>query len=286
MPESKQIIKVDNISYTYPLNEDPDESRPQKSAQPAVKHASLDVHEGQFICILGSNGSGKSTLARHLNALLFPDEGTVWINGMNTADPEKLWDIRSQTGMVFQNPDNQIIASRVDEDVAFGPENIGIESNEIVKRVSNALKEVGLEGFDHKNPGNLSGGQKQRVAIAGILAMRPRCIVLDESTSMLDPTGRDEIMDTVVRLNKEEGITLIVITHFMEEAAEADKVFIMDKGEILLEGTPKQVFAHKKEIEQAGLMQPLISILADKLRENGLDIPEVVLTADELRKYI
>ena len=248
----------------------------------ALNDVSLDIEEGQFICILGNNGSGKSTLARHLNALIVPDEGTVWIDGMNSRDELNLWNIRSQVGMVFQNPDNQMVASQVDEEVAFGPENMGVPSEQIIKDVADALEAVGMTGKDKENPSNLSGGQKQRVAVAGILAMKPKCIVLDESTAMLDPQGREEIMNTVLSLNKSHGITLICITHYMEEAINADKIFVMSRGRLVMQGTPREIFSRTDELSQAGLKLPVICQLAEELRKRGLNIPEDIITEDEL----
>ena len=291
----ERLIKVEAISYSYPLNTDVDDpSEKEKSdegssvpeAMKALDKVDLEVEPGQFICILGSNGSGKSTLARHLNALLVPDEGTVWIGGLDTREEENLWDIRAKVGMVFQNPDNQMVASQVDEEVAFGLENIGVPPEMIRKEVKEAIQAAGMEGFEKDNPYYLSGGQKQRVAIAGIMAMKPACIVLDESTSMLDPRGRQEIMDTVMRLNSEHGITVICITHFMEEALMADRVFVMHEGKVVLQGCPKQIFADREVLEQAGLRLPVVCQLAARLRELGMDIPADVITSDVLVKYL
>ena len=290
--ESRKIIDVQKISYSYPLAGDVDEMTDTEDSSGAVMsvkaldRAELQVEKGQFICILGSNGSGKSTLARHLNALLVPDEGTVWIGDLSTNQEEHIWDIRSQVGMVFQNPDNQMIASVVDEEVAFGLENIGVPSEQIRERVHEALRETGMEGFEKEHPYYLSGGQKQRIAIAGILAMKPSCIVLDESTAMLDPGGRQEIMDTVLKLNREHGITIISITHFMEEAVYADRVFVMEKGRILLSGTPEEVFSRTSEITQAGLRLPMACQLAERLRQMGMIIPKDIITAQQLTAYL
>lgn len=293
MKQKKKFISAEKITYSYPRYNDEDEYSGRQKTQPsddkkpeqapALSDVDLQVEEGQFICILGGNGSGKSTLARHLNALLVPDEGTVWIEGNNTADENFLWDIRAKIGMIFQNPDNQMIASRVDEEVAFGLENIGVPSAQIVQDVQEALRNVGMEEYSKENPVNLSGGQKQRIAAAGILAMKPRCIVMDESTSMLDPEGRREIMETVLRLHKEQGLTLICITHFMEEAIDADRIFVMHEGKILLSGTPGEIFSEETVIHQAGLRLPMICQLAGKLREKGLDIPKGILTAGQLK---
>ena len=285
--QKEKLIRAEKIKYQYPEFQDENlsegENPQNKSIQkPALNLVDLEVAEGQFICILGSNGSGKSTLARHLNALLLPDEGTVWIGDLTTSEEKNIWDIRSLVGMVFQNPDNQMIASQIDEEVAFGLENLGVASEEIVKRVSEALTAVGMEDYAKENPANLSGGQKQRIAVAGILAMKPKCIVLDESTAMLDPKGRKEIMDTVHMLNEKFGITIICITHFMEEAIHADKIFVMHEGSIVLSGSPKAVFSHNEEICSAGLQLPMISQLANRLREKGFDLPTDILTEDEL----
>ena len=278
------FIKTEKISYSYP-GYSSEEGKETEDIQ-ALKDVDLEVEQGDFICILGRNGSGKSTLARHLNALLTPDEGTVWVDGMDTKDEDKIRQIRSCTGMVFQNPDNQIIASVVEEDVAFGLENTGVPAQEIQKRVPAALKSVGMERFAKNSPNRLSGGQKQRVAVAGILAMDPRCIVLDEATAMLDPTGRDEVMDTVLSLNKERGITIIAITHYMDEALCADKIFVMGRGQIKLSGTPKEVFKQADLLEELGLRLPEICRLAAKLRGAGLDIPEDINCEEELVVYI
>ena len=285
----KKFIQVDKISYSYPVYEDTDQNDKQGTEDlgiRALNEADLEVERGQFICILGSNGSGKSTLARHLNALLVPDEGTVWINGLDSADKDNLWNIRSSVGMVFQNPDNQMIASRIDEEVAFGLENMGTESAQIADRVRQALNMVGLSGYEQENPLNLSGGQKQRVAVAGILAMKPECIVLDESTAMLDPRGRKEIMNTVLEINKKFSVTVICITHYMEEAVNADRIFVMESGRIKMQGNPHEIFSQEAELEKAGLMLPPICILASKLRDMGMNIPNGIISEDELRDYL
>ena len=281
------IIKSENISYSYPVFEDESkESTDVPAAKRALDDISVEVEAGQFICILGRNGSGKSTFARHLNALLVPAEGTLWIDGMDTKDTSKVWDIRADVGMVFQNPDNQIIGSVVEEDVAFGLENLGVPSEEIIERVEDALENTGISKFAKVSPNYLSGGQKQRVAVAGILAMNPKCIVLDESTAMLDPLGREEVMNTVKKLNKENGITVIAITHYMDEALMADNIFVMGEGRILMQGSPKEVFENEEVLEQAGLKLPQISQLAHDLRKAGMDIPKGVLTADELKDAV
>ena len=278
---SELLINAEKISYSYPVMDET-----ETLSVKALDCVDLQVSPGQFICILGSNGSGKSTLARHLNSLLVPDEGTVWIGGMDTRDDNCLWDIRSMIGMVFQNPDNQMVASRADEEVAFGLENLGVPTEEMIKRIEESLSLTGMEGFEEENPAYLSGGQKQRLAVAGILAMKPRCIVLDESTAMLDPKGRTEIMETVRRLNKEQGITLICVTHFMEEALSADRVFVMDQGKILMSGTPREIFSDGATIEKAGLKLPVIPEIIRKLNDKGMNVPKDLITADELLGYL
>lgn len=281
------IIKSEKISYTYPVySADEDKKEETIKPLPALSGIDLEISKGDFICILGRNGSGKSTLARHLNALLVPDEGTLWINGMDTKNEDVIKDIRTCVGMVFQNPDNQIIASVVEEDVAFGLENIGVPPEEIRERVDEAIKNVGMADYARSSPNRLSGGQKQRVAVAGILAMSPECIVLDEATAMLDPKGRAEVMDTARRLNKEKNITLIAITHYMDEALCADKVLVMDKGKIKLSGPPGEVFRQADLIEELGLKLPEICVIANKLRKAGLPIPEDVIYEEELKEAI
>lgn len=248
----------------------------------AVDNVSLSVKQGDFIAILGHNGSGKSTLAKHFNAILYPTEGTVFVDGMDTRDDEKLWDVRREAGMVFQNPDNQIIGQIVEEDVGFGPENLGVPTEEIWQRVEESLKAVGMYEFRKYAPGKLSGGQKQRVSIAGVIAMHPKCIVLDEPTAMLDPLGRREVIRAVRALNDVEEITVILITHYMEEIIHADKVFVMDQGEIALQGTPREIFSQVEKLKELRLDVPQVTMLAHELREKGLDIPEGILTKEEL----
>ena len=248
----------------------------------AVDNVSLSVKQGEFIAILGHNGSGKSTLAKHFNAILYPTEGTVFVDGMDTRDDEKLWDVRREAGMVFQNPDNQIIGQIVEEDVGFGPENLGVPTEEIWQRVEESLKAVGMYEFRKYAPGKLSGGQKQRVSIAGVIAMHPKCIVLDEPTAMLDPLGRKEVIRAVRALNDVEGITIILITHYMEEIIHADKVFVMDQGKVALQGTPREIFSQVEKLKELRLDVPQVSMLAHELREKGLDIPEGILTKEEL----
>ncbi len=294
------FIKTEKISYSYPVLEDIEAFEDDKKSKTsgtcsdeetkevrlALNNVSIDIDEGKFICILGKNGSGKSTFAKMLNALLVPDEGCVWIDAKDTKAEDLIWEIRKTVGMVFQNPDNQIIGSVVDEEVAFGLENLGVPSPEIKRSVDNALKEVRLVGYDKVSPNKLSGGQKQRLAVAGVLAMEPKCIVLDESTAMLDPKGRKEVMDTVKRLNKEKNITIISITHYMEEAVDADYIFVMGDGEVKMQGSPKEIFTREEEIESLGLTLPQICQLAKALREEGLDIPRGIITSKELKEAI
>ena len=252
----------------------------------ALNHVNLDIYEGEFVAVLGHNGSGKSTLAKHLNGILLPTSGDVVAGGFNTRDEENIFKLRSQVGMVFQNPDNQIVATIVEDDVAFGPENLGVEPKEIRRRVDEALKRVGMYDFRLSEPHKLSGGQKQRVAIAGIIAMQPECIVLDEPTSMLDPRGRKEVMDTVKMLNEDYGITVIFITHYMDEAAKAKRVIVMEKGEIILDGNPREVFSHISLLKKVGLDVPESTYLARELKSEGIDIKGDILTVDELFREI
>jgi len=278
-----EMIKVDNLSFEYIRR---DEDGNVESINKAINHVNLQVAKGDFIAILGANGSGKSTLAKHINALLYPTEGIVWVNGMNTAEDKNLWDIRQTAGMVFQNPDNQIIATVVEEDVGFGPENLGIPTEEIWKRVDKSLEAVGMLEFRHSSPNKLSGGQKQRVAIAGIMAMKPECIVLDEPTAMLDPSGRKEVIATVRELNQKENVTVILITHHMDEVIYADKVFVMEQGRVVMEGTPKEIFSHVEQIKGYRLDVPQVTELAYELQKAGLVLPDGILTVDELVKAI
>ncbi|WP_195940846.1 energy-coupling factor transporter ATPase [Romboutsia sp. 1001713B170131_170501_G6] len=267
------IVKVNNISYEY-ITED--------STLKAIDRLTLDVKEGEFVAIIGHNGSGKSTLSKNLNAILVPTEGDILIDGMNTKEEDKLWDIRQTAGMVFQNPDNQIVATIVEEDVAFGPENLGIDPIEIKHRVEESLKSVGMYELRDRQPHLLSGGQKQRVAIAGIIAMKPKCIIFDEATAMLDPSGRKEVMKTIKKLNKEENITVLHITHFMEEAVEADRVIVMEKGKKILEGTPREVFSQIDTLKGIGLDVPYMTELSSMLYKEGIDIKKDILTVDEM----
>ena len=275
----KNIINIKKLIHDYQkYNED----GKVESTYRAVDEVSLDVQPGQFIAILGHNGSGKSTLAKHLNAILLPTEGTVYVDGKDTRDEEKIKEIRQTAGMVFQNPDNQIIGTVVDEDVAFGPENMGVPSKEIEKRVEEGLKTVEMWEYRSHSPNKLSGGQKQRVAIAGVVAMHPKCIVLDEPTAMLDPVGRKEVIQAAWKLNKEEHVTIILITHYMEEVTFADQVIVMDQGKVLMQGTPKEVFSRVEELKEHRLDVPQVTMLAHELRKSGLNIPEGILTREEL----
>lgn len=252
----------------------------------AVDGVDLDVEKGQFIAILGHNGSGKSTLAKHINAILYPTEGTVLVDGKDTTDETKLWEIRREAGMVFQNPDNQIIGQVVEEDVGFGPENMGVATEEIWQRVEESLKAVGIYELRHKSPNRLSGGQKQRVSIAGVLAMHPKCIILDEPTAMLDPNGRKEVIRAIRALNEVEGITIILITHYMEEVVYADKVLVMDHGKLIMQGSPKQVFSEVEKLKELRLDVPQVTLLAHELQKRGMPLPDGILTVDELVKEL
>ncbi len=277
------IVKADNISYQY-IRRDEDDNI--EDINVALDGVSLDVEQGQFICVLGHNGSGKSTFAKHINALLTPTDGTLFVDGIDTSEEESVMDVRQRAGMVFQNPDNQIIASIVEEDVGFGPENIGVPTDEIWHRVIRSLKAVGMWEYRDHSPNKLSGGQKQRVAIAGVMAMEPKCIVADEPTAMLDPIGRGEVIDALHQLNREKGVTIILITHYMEEVVDADKVFVMHEGKVALEGTPREVFSRVDELRALQLDVPQITLLAHKLKEAGLNIPDGVLSREELTNVL
>ena len=274
-----KMIKTDKLVFEYAKR---DEEGNIIGKSRAIDEVSLDIEPGQFIAILGHNGSGKSTLAKHMNALLVPSDGTMWVDGMDTKEDEHLWDVRQSAGMVFQNPDNQIIGTVVEEDVGFGPENLGVPTEEIWQRVEDSLKAVGMIEYRHHSPNKLSGGQKQRVAIAGVMAMRPKCIVLDEPTAMLDPNGRKEVLRSVMELRKREHITVILITHYMEEVVEADHVFVMDHGHVVMQGTPREIFSQVDTLKHYRLDVPQVTILADELRKRGLDIPAGVLKKEEL----
>lgn len=274
-----KMIKTDKLVFEY---EKRDEEGNIIGKSRAIDEVSLDIEPGQFIAILGHNGSGKSTLAKHMNALLVPSDGTMWVDGMDTKEDEHLLDVRQSAGMVFQNPDNQIIGTVVEEDVGFGPENLGVPTEEIWQRVEDSLKAVGMIEYRHHSPNKLSGGQKQRVAIAGVIAMRPKCIVLDEPTAMLDPNGRKEVLRSVMELRKREHITVILITHYMEEVVDADHVFVMDHGHVVMQGTPREIFSQVDTLKHYRLDVPQVTILADELRKRGLDIPAGVLKKEEL----
>ena len=274
-----KMIKTDKLVFEYAKR---DEEGNIIGKSRAIDEVSLDIEPGQFIAILGHNGSGKSTLAKHMNALLVPSDGTMWVDGMDTKEEEHLWDVRQSAGMVFQNPDNQIIGTVVEEDVGFGPENLGVPTEEVWQRVEDSLKAVGMIEYRHHSPNKLSGGQKQRVAIAGVMAMRPKCIVLDEPTAMLDPNGRKEVLRSVMELRKREHITVILITHYMEEVVDADHVFVMDHGHVVMQGTPREIFSQVDTLKHYRLDVPQVTILADELRKRGLDIPAGVLKKEEL----
>ncbi|MFI3208597.1 MAG: energy-coupling factor transporter ATPase [Eubacteriales bacterium] len=274
-----KIISADEVVFEYDKR---DEEGNVIGKQRAVDKVTMDVKQGDFVAILGHNGSGKSTLAKHMNAILLPNEGTVWVNGNDTKDMEKLWEIRQSAGMVFQNPDNQIIGTVVEEDVGFGPENLGVPTEKIWKRVEESLKSVGMLDYRHHSPNKLSGGQKQRIAIAGVIAMRPKCIVLDEPTAMLDPNGRKEVIRTIHELREQENITVILITHYMEEVVDADKVIVMDSGHIVMEGSPVEVFSQVDELKKYRLDVPQVTMLAYELQKKGLDIPSGILKMEEL----
>ncbi len=273
------LINTTNLSFDYIKR---DEDGNVEGIIRAVDDVNIEVKAGEFIAILGSNGSGKSTLAKHLNALLFPTEGSVWVDGKNTSDTSSVWDIRKSAGMIFQNPDNQIIGQVVEEDVGFGPENMGIPTEEIWQRVEESLKSVGMWEYRKSSPNRLSGGQKQRVSIAGVIAMHPKCIVMDEPTAMLDPNGRYEVIRAARALNEVENVTIILITHYMEEVIYADRVIVMDKGKVVMQGTPREVFSNINKLKELRLDVPQVTILAHELKKRGLMLPEGILTAEEL----
>lgn len=273
------IIKTEDLTFEYIRR---DEEGNVEGITTAVDAVSLDIKQGQFIAILGHNGSGKSTLAKHMNAILYPTEGTIWVDGMDTTEEEALWNIRQTAGMVFQNPDNQIIGQVVEEDVGFGPENMGVPTKEIWERVEESLRAVGMYEFRKHSPNKLSGGQKQRVSIAGVLAMHPKCIVLDEPTAMLDPNGRKEVIRAIRGLNQVEGVTVILITHYMEEIIHADKVFVMDNGKIAMEGTPREIFSQVERLKELRLDVPQVTLLTHELKKRGVRLPNGILTTEEL----
>ena len=273
------IIKADKLVHEFIRR---DEEGNVESITTALDQVDLDVQEGQFIAILGHNGSGKSTLAKHINALLSPTEGSLWVDGMDVQAEENVIPVRRTAGMVFQNPDNQIIASVVEEDVGFGPENIGVPTDEIWERVAHSLEAVGMTKYRKHSPNKLSGGQKQRVAIAGVVAMEPKCIVFDEPTAMLDPNGRKEVIATAHELNRKKGVTILLITHYMEEVVDADYIYVMEKGQIVMQGTPREIFSRVEELKEHRLDVPQVTLVADELRKAGLDIPAGILTREEL----
>ena len=277
------MIKTDNLVFEYKKHDDEGNVI---GAHRAIDEINLDIEEGQFIAILGHNGSGKSTLAKHMNAILVPTGGTMWVDGKDTSEEDHIWDVRQSAGMVFQNPDNQIIGTVVEEDVGFGPENLGVPTEDIWKRVEESLSAVGMIEYRHHSPNKLSGGQKQRVAIAGVVAMRPKCIVLDEPTAMLDPNGRKEVLRTVEELRKREKVTVILITHYMEEVVGADRVIVMDKGHVVMDGTTKEVFSRVETLKQYRLDVPQVTLLAHELKKEGYDIPDAVLTTEELAEAL
>ena len=277
--EKNNIVKTDDLVFEYIRR---DEDGNVEGITTAVDHVDISIKQGDFVAILGHNGSGKSTLAKHLNAILYPTEGTVWVDGKDTKDEDSLIEIRKEAGMVFQNPDNQIIGQIVEEDVGFGPENLGVQTEEIWARVEESLKAVGMYEFRKKSPNRLSGGQKQRVSIAGVLAMHPKCIILDEPTAMLDPNGRKEVIRAVRALNDVEGITVILITHYMEEVIHADHVYVMDKGSVKMQGTPKEIFSQVEKLKELRLSVPQVTLLSYELKKAGIPLPDGILETEEL----
>ena len=273
------IVKAKDLTFEYIRR---DEEGNVEGITTAVDHVNMDIQPGEFIAILGHNGSGKSTFAKHINALLFPTEGTILVDGLDTSDEDNVMDVRQRAGMVFQNPDNQIIGTVVEEDVGFGPENLGVPTDEIWQRVEESLKAVGMIEYRHHSPNKLSGGQKQRVAIAGVVAMEPKCIVMDEPTAMLDPVGRKEVLKTVHKLRKQKNVTVILITHYMEEVVDADKIFVMDHGKVVMEGTPKEIFSRVDELKSYRLDVPQVTMLADALIQKGVPLPKGILRREEL----
>lgn len=281
--EKNNIVKTDDLVFEYIRR---DEDGNVEGITTAVDHVDISIKQGNFVAILGHNGSGKSTLAKHLNAILYPTEGTVWVDGKDTKDEDSLIEIRKEAGMVFQNPDNQIIGQIVEEDVGFGPENLGVQTEEIWARVEESLKAVGMYEFRKKSPNRLSGGQKQRVSIAGVLAMHPKCIILDEPTAMLDPNGRREVIRTVQELNRQEHVTVILITHYMEEVIEADRIIVMDQGRVVMQGTPKEVFSHVEELKGYRLDVPQATLVAYELQKKGVPLPDGILSMRELEQEL
>ena len=278
-----KIVKARDLVFEYIRR---DEEGNVEGISTAVDHVNLDIKQGDFVAILGHNGSGKSTLAKHMNAILYPTEGTIWVDGKDTKDEDVLWDIRQTAGMVFQNPDNQIIGQVVEEDVGFGPENMGVPTKEIWERVEESLRAVGMYEYRKNSPNKLSGGQKQRVSIAGVLAMHPKCIILDEPTAMLDPNGRKEVIRAVRALNEVEGMTVILITHYMEEIIHADRVYVMDSGKIAMEGTPRDIFSQVERLKSLRLDVPQVTLLAYELQKRGVKLPNGILTTEELAAAI
>ena len=278
-----KIVKARDLVFEYIRR---DEEGNVEGISTAVDHVNLDIKQSDFVAILGHNGSGKSTLAKHMNAILYPTEGTIWVDGKDTKDEDVLWDIRQTAGMVFQNPDNQIIGQVVEEDVGFGPENMGVPTKEIWERVEESLRAVGMYEYRKNSPNKLSGGQKQRVSIAGVLAMHPKCIILDEPTAMLDPNGRKEVIRAVRALNEVEGMTVILITHYMEEIIHADRVYVMDSGKIAMEGTPREIFSHVERLKSLRLDVPQVTLLAYELQKRGVKLPNGILTTEELAAAI
>lgn len=273
------IIEAAKLAFEYKKY---DENGEVEETIRAVDGVDLDVKKGDFVAVLGHNGSGKSTLAKQINAILTPTDGTLYVDGMDVRDEKNIWDVRKTAGMVFQNPDNQIIGTVVEEDVGFGPENMGIPTDDIWKRVNDSLEKVGMTAYRYQSPNKLSGGQKQRVAIAGVMAMRPRCIILDEPTAMLDPNGRKEVLEAVRELNRKEKVTVILITHYMEEVIHADRVYVMDSGNVVMQGNPKEIFSQVDTLKKYGLDVPQVTLLAYELKKSGVDVPDGILTTEEL----
>ena len=279
--EAMKMVKAKDLTYEYVRVLETDHGTKEEKVA-ALKNVNIEINKGDFVAVLGHNGSGKSTFAKHINALVQPTGGTLWVDDMDTKNDELVWEIRQTAGMVFQNPDNQLVATVVEEDIAFGPENMGVEPKEIRKRVDEALATVRMSEYATHTPSKLSGGQKQRIAIAGVLAMKPKCIVLDEPTAMLDPVGRRDVMETIERLNREEGITMILITHYMDEAVRADKVFVIDDGDLVMQGTPKEIFSQVETLQKYGLDVPQVTEAAYLLRKEGVDLPTDILTIEEM----
>ena len=279
--EAMKMVKAKDLTDEYVRVLETDHGTKEEKVA-ALKNVNIEINKGDFVAVLGHNGSGKSTFAKHINALVQPTGGTLWVDDMDTKNDELVWEIRQTAGMVFQNPDNQLVATVVEEDIAFGPENMGVEPKEIRKRVDEALATVRMSEYATHTPSKLSGGQKQRIAIAGVLAMKPKCIVLDEPTAMLDPVGRRDVMETIERLNREEGITMILITHYMDEAVRADKVFVIDDGDLVMQGTPKEIFSQVETLQKYGLDVPQVTEVAYLLRKEGVDLPADILTIEEM----